>query len=177
LRLKDFEKFRHGLLEPFQSAVYFDELFKDLNLHGLPAPRGRLRRIIPEVPCCHILALPIVTFKQSPTNKGRLSASTVEVAAAFMRDQTSPEWRIGRPENERGTGVFLVVDVEGQKKKTVDRGLTYDECKARNVLAFKWIPESVATYDEIVRAECKSRREEDCTNPGCIWDESQGGCL
>lgn len=78
----------------------------------------------------------------------------------LMRDQTKPEWRSQGLEGKSGTGVFLIIDVTGQKKKTVDANLTYDECKARDVLAFKWVPESIATSDAIMGAKCEGRCRE-----------------
>ena len=90
-----------------------------------------------------------------------------------MKNQTDPRWLDG-PENETGTGIFIVPDVENSEALAVKRvlvpGLKYLECVTRAILAlaFKWVPDRVVSYKELDHASCGQRCVESCPTPGCI---------
>jgi hypothetical protein len=92
-------------------------------------------------------------------------------------DQTEEHWS-GYFAESRGTGIFLVKSVEtGTSEKVLTPDLTYAECRSRGerALAFKWVPDPVATVRTLapcVGRPCVAR----CAEPGCICDRSAGIC-
>jgi hypothetical protein len=91
------------------------------------------------------------------------------------QNQTRPAWE---REPGLGTGVFLVVDPKigrGRKKALVPR-LTYKECCVRGAasLFFKWVPESVLSYDALL-----AMADDPCEENGCQVDPTScpGTCI
>jgi len=109
-----------------------------------------------------------------------------------MKNQTEEQWLEGITLNQTGSGLFLIRATQlpssqpwaWQKKlaetayiKGIWREITYTDCwkifdEQLNGVAFKWVPNSVATFDQLVKsandcpsgALCVSR----CAKHGCI---------
>jgi hypothetical protein len=97
-----------------------------------------------------------------------------------MRNQTDPSWITG-PENEMGTGIFLIPNVESEQigavRKVFVPDLTYVDCARRGILAvaFKWVPQRIASFQVLNQSSCRPERcVSSCTEPGCMCD--QGVC-
>jgi hypothetical protein len=86
------------------------------------------------------------------------------------QNQTDPAWLQGHL--EQGTGLFLVPDFEaaqGAIKKVFVPNLTYQQCVERGSLAivFKWIPDDVEPYINLLNEACGAPCVDTCTRPGC----------
>ncbi len=86
-------------------------------------------------------------------------------------------------DNELGTGIFLIADVEsdiyGAAKKVFVGDITYSECIKRGqfVMAFKWIPNSKAQLSDLQSTSCTPHKCVDsCVEDGCMCNKIQGIC-
>ena len=71
-----------------------------------------------------------------------------------MHDQTEKQWLDERRFGGVGTCVCLLK--EGGHKRLIPK-VTYQEClkvAASEWLAFKWVPETVASYEELQESAC-----------------------
>lgn len=73
-----------------------------------------------------------------------------------MDDQTEKAWLEGH--SSTGTGVLLIKSGD----KTYVPNLTYAECVERcaDVLAFKWVPDDIATFEELRATSCSTCEED-----------------
>lgn len=110
-----------------------------------------------------------------------------------MRNQTEEKWLFLIPQDEKGSVLFLfketgILDktewpyqlkIEDQSLiKAIKQNITYLQCLAEAetnnyVIAFKWIPYLLASYEEVVQSAnscsgtlCVSR----CARYGCLCD-------
>jgi hypothetical protein len=90
-----------------------------------------------------------------------------------MPDQTEDHLRRTPFRDGKGTGIFIVPDrtrPNGIRKDLV-KDVTYDQCVQRGALAreFKWVPDSVKSFDDIQRTTCgQPCRNQRCVEPGCV---------
>jgi hypothetical protein len=72
-------------------------------------------------------------------------------------DQTDPVWIRGNTEQTKGTGVKLVSNGTALSIELTPE-ITYEECAAaaRVVIAWKWVPENVASFAQVSSSKCKT---------------------
>lgn len=101
-----------------------------------------------------------------------------------MDNQTNPEWLIELTSESLGTGMFLIPDVFseefGAMTASAVRRITYSNCIQRGMftVAFKWVPERVATYESLRKSpECHGPCVDTCKQPACICNKVTGQCV
>lgn len=108
-----------------------------------------------------------------------------------MHNQTMTEWLAGVTPDTPGTGIFLLPVLELPVPETppgvspfvrrhLVRGVTYPWTVnvGRYVSAFKWVPESIASYDSLLKSNCTGVFCVDsCLDPGCVCDQNTSLCV
>jgi hypothetical protein len=86
------------------------------------------------------------------------------------KNQTRAEW-IARAEIEVGTGFIIYQTSDGRLRSRYHRDIAYAKCVVLGAasLTFKWIPNSVASFESIkntkcIPVECEGK---ECAQPGC----------
>src|SRR5438067_12457570 len=110
-----------------------------------------------------------------------------------MKNQTEELWLVGISPVQMGTGVFVLFsqnadnfgltdwsddfnsDACGSLRKALVQDIGYLDCVQRGskegVLAYKWVPVSLASYD-VIKTEAKS-----CTKAYCVKRCAKYGCV
>jgi hypothetical protein len=94
-------------------------------------------------------------------------------------DQTPDEWLdfIANDPQALGTGLYLITT--GAAKEYQSK-IYYDNVRstavAGNFFAFKWVPHSVATEQQLLQDICQARCAKRCFKPGCLCDTGLGRC-
>jgi hypothetical protein len=96
-------------------------------------------------------------------------------------NQTKEEWLelpvVADDPNTMGTGVVL--RQAGGSKDYVPY-VSYDDLLAKDgsekFFAFAWVPDAVATFQQIQQTSCTGRCSKTCKRPGCLCDRSVGQC-
>ena len=88
-------------------------------------------------------------------------------------DQTSPDWRRNARSGELGTGILLeAVDIGGAQalQARLIGFVSYAEClrQAEGMVAFKWIPRSIAAANDLMNEACGGECIDTCVKGGCI---------
>jgi hypothetical protein len=96
-------------------------------------------------------------------------------------NQTKEEWLelatvLNNP-NAKGTGVVIY---QAGGPKDYMENVSYDEMLSRDAtqqfFAFAWVPDAVATLQQIQKPPCAGRCAKTCKRPGCLCDRSIGHC-
>lgn len=122
--------------------------------------------------------------RKSIANQSRISGS--------KKNQTNPEWLTAENLSSKGTGIFLMptkmptkmLSRPGYKtrpryrnfSKRFIENLTYESVVAygSRSLVFKWVPNSVASYQELTNQPCGQPCIKTCATLGCVC--KQGKC-
>ena len=96
-------------------------------------------------------------------------------------NQTNEAWLelpgIDNNPNAMGTGV-VIQQFGGPKNYVQD--VTYEEMLSRDAtqqfFAFAWVPDAVASFQQIQQTLCHGRCAKTCKRPGCLCDRSIGQC-
>lgn len=100
----------------------------------------------------------------------------------MMQDQTEPVFSVGTGVLEPGTAVLLLLEPSGTRRKA----LVYVESfadfeaigKSPDVVAGKWVPESVARYEQLKNSPCAGVVcVNSCVHPGCVCDPVSQTCV
>lgn len=101
-----------------------------------------------------------------------------------MDNQTNPEWLREINADTMWTGIFLVPDVHSEVEAELIAlavpTITYTSCVHRGAytVGFKWVPEQVASYEEIIfSSACNGACVKTCILPSCICNRFQGRCI
>jgi hypothetical protein len=91
-------------------------------------------------------------------------------SSPIKQNQTREEWT--SQADARGTGIFVREHPGGglQPKQFVEN-LSYADCilQGTRAVAFKWVPESVATVSELKAMACPREQCVDtCVRPACV---------
>ncbi len=100
-----------------------------------------------------------------------------------MDNQTSLAILSNIQPTDLGTGIFLLPDVEspifGAAIKRCIADIIYPECVKRGqfAMAFKWVPNSAMTFQQIQINACGQLLCVDsCAPEGCVCNRAQGIC-
>lgn len=97
-------------------------------------------------------------------------------------NQTNQELLDDLRPDELGTGLFLVPDVKsdvfGAARKIAISDITYDEALRRGAftMGFKWVPNKVAPFSDLLEARCGQRCVWTCVELGCVCNRARGIC-
>jgi hypothetical protein len=99
-------------------------------------------------------------------------------------DQTSAEWLQQYGKDAPGTGVFLGSSDTGERVFILARDVTHERCiqiaQDYAYVAFKWIPEPVATYAHVQGSRCAVKNEPckvTCKGLACLCDPDTKTCI
>jgi hypothetical protein len=96
-------------------------------------------------------------------------------------NQTKEEWLELAivADNPKTTGTGVVIQSPGDSK-TYMPNVSYAEMLSKDAsqqfFAFAWVPDAVATYQQMKQASCGGRCAKTCKRPGCLCDRSIGQC-
>ncbi|SAK82390.1 hypothetical protein AWB78_04018 [Caballeronia calidae] len=102
-----------------------------------------------------------------------------------MHNQTDPVHLANMQQGDLGTGIFLIPwcdadDYEfGAVRKVFKEKITYAECvlRGQNAVAFKWIPQTVASAAELRQHDCHDAPcARSCKQHGCACNDLTGRC-
>lgn len=96
-------------------------------------------------------------------------------------NQTQHEWlllpSVRHNSQAWGTGIYLVTwDKEKEYQENVQYEPFVETAYSQNYVAFSWVPDAVASYQQVKSQSCKHLRCAGKCPPGCICDESKGRC-
>ena len=81
--------------------------------------------------------------------------------------------------HDLGTGIFGYLDkILLRLRKEFVRDISYEECVERGKEAevFKWVPNNVASLEEIRASKCGQRCVDSCVGLGCLCNGIIGKC-
>ena len=93
------------------------------------------------------------------------------------KDKTESEWiEESKHPYEKGTGLLFILDIHSSEPNDLRRivvdNISYRQVKelgtSISIVFFKWIPKSVASYDELNSELCNTPCVDTCTSPGCV---------
>jgi hypothetical protein len=96
-------------------------------------------------------------------------------------NQTKDEWLelpvVANDPHAIGTGVILR---QARGFKDYVPNISYDDMLAKDereqFFAFAWVPDAVASFQQIQQTSCGGRCAKTCKKPGCLCDRSIGQC-